>query len=64
LQCGFCTPGILMSLDALLRQRPRATEKEIREFLSGHLCRCTGYGSIVKATLAAAQELREGGTDA
>jgi 2-furoyl-CoA dehydrogenase 2Fe-2S iron sulfur subunit len=64
LQCGFCTPGILMSLDALLQQRPQATEAEIREFLSGHLCRCTGYGSIVKAALAAAQELREDGTDA
>jgi 2-furoyl-CoA dehydrogenase 2Fe-2S iron sulfur subunit len=55
LQCGFCTPGILMSLDALLRDRPNATEPEIREFLSGHLCRCTGYGSIVKAALAAAR---------
>jgi 2-furoyl-CoA dehydrogenase 2Fe-2S iron sulfur subunit len=59
LQCGFCTPGILMSLDALLRDRPDATEPEIREFLSGHLCRCTGYGSIVKAALAAACQLRE-----
>ena len=59
LQCGFCTPGILMSLDALLRDRPAATEPEIREFLSGHLCRCTGYGSIVKAALAAARKLRE-----
>jgi len=58
LQCGFCTPGILMSLDALLRERPDATEVEIREFLSGHLCRCTGYGSIVKAALAAARTLR------
>ena len=53
-----------MSLDALLRQRPEPTEAEIRKFLSGHLCRCTGYGPIVKAALAAAQELREGGTDA
>jgi 2-furoyl-CoA dehydrogenase 2Fe-2S iron sulfur subunit len=59
LQCGFCTPGILMSLDALLRDRPDATEPEIRDFLSGHLCRCTGYGSIVKAALDAAQNLRE-----
>ena len=59
LQCGFCTPGILMSLDALFRERPMVTETEIREFLSGHLCRCTGYGSIVKAALAAAQQLRE-----
>ncbi|MGO9698506.1 MAG: (2Fe-2S)-binding protein [Xanthobacteraceae bacterium] len=59
LQCGFCTPGILMSLDALLRDRPEATEPEIREFLSGHLCRCTGYGSIVRAALAAARQRRE-----
>jgi 2-furoyl-CoA dehydrogenase 2Fe-2S iron sulfur subunit len=59
LQCGFCTPGILMSLDALLRDRPDATETEIREFLSGHLCRCTGYGSIVRAAMAAARKLRE-----
>jgi len=59
LQCGFCTPGILMSLDALLRDRPQVTEAQIREFLSGHLCRCTGYGSIVKAALAAAHKLRE-----
>ena len=59
LQCGFCTPGILMSLDALLRDRPDAAEPEIREFLSGHLCRCTGYGSIVKAALDAARKLRE-----
>src|SRR5205814_7790412 len=59
LQCGFCTPGILMSLDALLRDRPDAGEAEIREFLSGHLCRCTGYGSIVRAAMAAARKLRE-----
>jgi 2-furoyl-CoA dehydrogenase 2Fe-2S iron sulfur subunit len=64
LQCGFCTPGILMSLDALLRDRPEATEPEIREFLSGHLCRCTGYGSIVRAALAAARKLREQRTHA
>jgi 2-furoyl-CoA dehydrogenase 2Fe-2S iron sulfur subunit len=59
LQCGFCTPGILMSLDALLRDRPDADEAEIREFLSGHLCRCTGYGSIVKSALEAARQQRE-----
>jgi 2-furoyl-CoA dehydrogenase 2Fe-2S iron sulfur subunit len=64
LQCGFCTPGILMSLDALLRRRPQVTETELREFLSGHLCRCTGYGAIVKAALAAAQELRGNAADA
>jgi 2-furoyl-CoA dehydrogenase 2Fe-2S iron sulfur subunit len=59
LQCGFCTPGILMSLDALLDERPDVSEPEIREFLSGHLCRCTGYVSIVKAALAAARQRRE-----
>lgn len=64
LQCGFCTPGILMSLDALLRERPWVTETEIREFLSGHLCRCTGYSTIVKAALAAAQQLRENNRNA
>ena len=58
LQCGFCTPGILMSLDALLRERPDCGEAEIREMLSGHLCRCTGYTPIVKAALAAAEALR------
>ena len=63
LQCGFCTPGILMSLDAMLRDRPNADESDIREFLSGHLCRCTGYGSIVRAASQAARELREEGAD-
>ncbi|WP_018700232.1 (2Fe-2S)-binding protein [Amorphus coralli] len=60
LQCGFCTPGILMSLDALLQETPDASEEEIREHLSGHLCRCTGYGPIVRAAVAAARSLREG----
>ena len=59
LQCGFCTPGILMSLDALLDEQPNVSEPEIREFLSGHLCRCTGYASIVKAALAAARQRRK-----
>lgn len=59
LQCGFCTAGILMSLDALLRDRPAASEQEIREHLSGHLCRCTGYAPIIKAALAAAKTLQE-----
>ncbi len=58
LQCGFCTPGILMSLDALLQETPDATEDEIREHLSGHLCRCTGYGPIMRAAVAAAESLR------
>jgi 2-furoyl-CoA dehydrogenase 2Fe-2S iron sulfur subunit len=64
LQCGFCTPGILMSLDALLRERPDANEAAIRNWLSGHLCRCTGYGTIVKAALAAAGHPREKGPHA
>jgi 2-furoyl-CoA dehydrogenase 2Fe-2S iron sulfur subunit len=59
LQCGFCTAGILMSLDGLLRDRPDAAEDAIRETLAGHLCRCTGYASIVRAALAAAARLRE-----
>jgi aerobic-type carbon monoxide dehydrogenase small subunit (CoxS/CutS family) len=58
LQCGFCTPGFLMSLDAFLRERPDADEQEIREALAGNLCRCTGYTAIVKAVLLAAQRLR------
>jgi 2-furoyl-CoA dehydrogenase 2Fe-2S iron sulfur subunit len=59
LQCGFCTAGILMSLSALLRDKPDAVETEIRDVLSGHLCRCTGYAPIMKAALAAQARLRE-----
>ncbi|MGQ9367072.1 (2Fe-2S)-binding protein [Azospirillum sp. ST 5-10] len=51
LQCGFCTSGILMSLADFLDRRPRPTEEEIRDMLSGHLCRCTGYAGIVRAVL-------------
>jgi 2-furoyl-CoA dehydrogenase 2Fe-2S iron sulfur subunit len=58
LQCGFCTAGILMSLDALLASRADADEAEIRDVLTGHLCRCTGYAPIVRAALEAAAELR------
>jgi 2-furoyl-CoA dehydrogenase 2Fe-2S iron sulfur subunit len=58
LQCGFCTAGILMSLDALFARRADADEAEIRDVLTGHLCRCTGYAPIVKAALEAAEELR------
>jgi 2-furoyl-CoA dehydrogenase 2Fe-2S iron sulfur subunit len=57
LQCGFCTAGILMSLDALFARAARADEAEIRDVLTGHLCRCTGYAPIVKAALEAAAEL-------
>ena len=51
LQCGFCTPGILMSVTDYLDRNPQPTEQEIREMLSGHLCRCTGYTGIVRAVL-------------
>ncbi|WP_024508921.1 (2Fe-2S)-binding protein [Bradyrhizobium sp. ARR65] len=57
LQCGFCTAGILMSLDHYLRRHPMPSEADIRDLLSGHLCRCTGYTPIVKAALEAAAEL-------
>ena len=54
LQCGFCTPGILMSLTAFLRDHPSPDEAAVRDALSGHLCRCTGYANIVKAIRAGA----------
>ena len=53
LQCGFCTPGILMSMVAFLRDHPAPTEPEIRDALAGHLCRCTGYANIVRAVVLA-----------
>jgi 2-furoyl-CoA dehydrogenase 2Fe-2S iron sulfur subunit len=59
LQCGFCTAGILMSLDSFLREHPRPDEESIRDVLSGHLCRCTGYAPIVRAALEAAAELAD-----
>jgi aerobic-type carbon monoxide dehydrogenase small subunit (CoxS/CutS family) len=58
LQCGFCTSGFLMALEAFLRERPDPSEEEIREALSGNLCRCTGYVAIVEAARRAAAELR------
>ncbi|HWI79639.1 MAG TPA: (2Fe-2S)-binding protein [Ramlibacter sp.] len=54
LQCGFCTAGILMSLDSYMREHPRASESELRVALSGNLCRCTGYRNIVRAACAVA----------
>ncbi len=60
LQCGFCTPGMLMTLTEFLREHPAPTEIEVRKALSGNLCRCTGYQSIVAAALDAAQRIREG----
>lgn len=59
LQCGFCTAGILMSLDGYLRSHTEPTEAELREFLGGHLCRCTGYTPILAAALDAAKTLRD-----
>lgn len=53
-QCGFCTPGMIMAAEALLRRRPQPSEDEIREALGGNLCRCTGYAKIVEAVRAAA----------
>ena len=54
LQCGFCTPGMIVSATALLEQNPRPTEAEVRHHLEGNICRCTGYHNIVRAILAAA----------
>jgi carbon-monoxide dehydrogenase small subunit len=54
LQCGFCTPGMVMSAAALLEKTPDPTEAEIRDYLEGNICRCTGYHNIVKAVMAAA----------
>ena len=57
LQCGFCTPGMVMSAAALLKENPDPSEEEIRTFLEGNLCRCTGYHNIVKAVRAAAEAM-------
>jgi carbon-monoxide dehydrogenase small subunit len=57
LQCGFCTPGLLMTVTAFLRDRPAASESDVREVISGHLCRCTGYQHIVEAVLRASRSL-------
>lgn len=59
LQCGFCTPGMVMTAAALLQRNPDPTEDEIREELEGNLCRCTGYQGIVNAIQAAARSLKE-----
>jgi len=60
LQCGFCTPGFLMSMEAFLREHPDAGEDELREALAGNLCRCTGYLGIIEAVKHAAREMSEG----
>lgn len=58
LQCGFCTPGMVMSALDLVKQNPDPSETEVREWLEGNLCRCTGYHNIVKSILAGAEALR------
>ena len=60
LQCGFCTPGMVMSASALAEQSPDLTEEEVREQLDGNLCRCTGYHNIVKAVLEGARNMKAG----
>jgi len=58
LQCGFCTPGFLLTLVPFLKECPNPTEEEVRQAISGNLCRCTGYQNIVESALAAAAQLR------
>jgi carbon-monoxide dehydrogenase small subunit len=60
LQCGICTPGILVAAKSLLEKNPDPTETEVRYWLAGNLCRCTGYDKIVRAVQDAARELRGG----
>jgi aerobic carbon-monoxide dehydrogenase small subunit len=60
LQCGFCTPGMVMATVSLLAENPSPTEEQVRSALEGNLCRCTGYHNLVRAVLAAAPVLREG----
>ena len=62
LQCGYCTPGMIMAAADLLRENPNPTEAEVREGLEGNLCRCTGYQNIVRAVRRAALESRSGAT--
>jgi carbon-monoxide dehydrogenase small subunit len=59
LQCGFCTPGLLVASKALLDRNPDPTEGEVRYWLAGNMCRCTGYDKVVRAVLDAAKDLRQ-----
>jgi carbon-monoxide dehydrogenase small subunit len=59
LQCGFCTPGMIMTASALLKNNPEPTEEEVRHELEGNICRCTGYQNIIKAILYAAKVMRD-----
>ncbi|MDX1403098.1 MAG: (2Fe-2S)-binding protein [Woeseiaceae bacterium] len=60
LQCGFCTPGMIMSALDLVKQNPDPSDREIREWLEGNLCRCTGYQNIVRAVKAGAESMKQG----
>ena len=60
LQCGICTPGVLVAAKALLEKNPNPTETEVRYWLAGNLCRCTGYDKIIRAVLDAAADMRKG----
>ncbi len=62
LQCGYCTPGMVMAATSLLKENPKPTEREVRIGLEGNLCRCTGYHNIVQAVLACASNSASGGT--
>jgi len=64
LQCGFCTPGFLISVYELLQRNPNPTDEEIKETLGGHICRCTGYQAIMKSVRLAAQKLNAASKDA
>ena len=61
LQCGFCTPGVLMTVKALLDNNPSPSEAEVRKALSGNICRCSAYPNIIKSTLLAAEAIKAGG---
>jgi len=62
IQCGFCTPGMILATKALLDENPNPNREEVKEALAGNLCRCTGYVKIVDAVLAVAEEIRKGGS--
>ena len=62
IQCGFCTPGMILTTKALLDENSNPTQEEVKKALAGNLCRCTGYVKIIDAVLAAAEEIRKGGS--
>jgi len=59
-QCGYCTPGMIMAAKALLDENPKPTEEQVKDYLNGNLCRCTGYKKIIESVLAAANKMQEG----